>query len=307
MSKKCDLKMKKTLLTLAVCSIVLSACSKGEIENVNKKNENAVVLDNENIGNSASETVVDDKSTTNTDKVESDVVVEPTLDKSTITIPTSVKYPVSGQSIALLHSKWNLQAVKPNLQSNSNICNDASITPLILMEMAQAKGFVAKSFPNEHKKNKVDVPRWSDLDVKVDKLSPEKPLTYTIGIEAELDRPTSISVMKNDVSTLWENYGNGQKIADSTDSYLYVEIKDAQTISASEKGGNLTAKCKVEMLVAEGYRTWHGLLFADMVDLPVTSFLPLNKTPINGNREQNTVTKVITIKESKGAFKVLGL
>lgn len=224
-------------------------------------------------------------STKPADSVEPDKVTEPTLDKSTITIPTSVKYPVNGQSIALLHSKWNLQAIKPNLKNNPNICNDASITPLILMEIAQKKGFIAKSFPNEHKKNKVDVPRWSDLDVKVDKLSPEKPLTYTIGIEAELDRPTSISVMKNDVSTLWENYGNGQKVADSTDSYLYVEIKNAETMSASEKGGNLSAKCKLEMLVAEGYRTWNGLLFADMSDLPVTSFLPLDKTPIDGNRE----------------------
>lgn len=299
--------MKKTILTLALCSIILPACSKVEVEGVNTKNENAVVLEKVNSNHPVSEAVVEDLSSVNIDKAEFNAVVEPVLDKSTITIPTSVKYPVSGQSIALLHSKWNLQATKPNLKSNPNICNDASITPLILMEVAQKKGFIAKGFPNEHKKNKVDVPRWSDLDVKVDRLTPEKPLTYTIGIEAELDQPTSISVMKNDVSTLWENYGNGQKVADSTDSYLYVEIKNAETISASEKGGNLSAKCKIVMLVAEGYRTWNGLLFADMKDLPVTSFLPLNKTPIDGNREQNTITKEITIKESKGTFRILGL
>lgn len=297
----------KNLLTVVVCSILLAACSQNEVESVPTGNENAVVLDIKKNNHSVGETEVKEVSSSDSDNEELGADLEPTLDKSTINIPTTVKYPVSGQSIAVLHSKWNIQAVKPNLKSNSNVCNDASITPLILMEMAQKKGFVAKSFPNEHKKNNVTVPRWSDLDVKVDKLSPEKPLTYTIGIEAELDKPTSLSVMKNDVSTLWENYGNGQKVADSTDSYLYVEIKNAETISKSEQSGILSAKCKVEMLVAEGYRTWRGLLFADMKDLPVTSFLPLDKTPIDGNREQNNVTKVITIRESKGAFKILGL
>lgn len=41
--------MKKTILTLAVYSIFLSACSKVEVESPNNKNENSVVLGGERV------------------------------------------------------------------------------------------------------------------------------------------------------------------------------------------------------------------------------------------------------------------
>lgn len=299
--------MKKNLLALMICSLLITACSKSDSNNrAETPKKDSSVLNQPESSSPLENEVLEPNGEGVEEKNDKEEVVNPSLNATAITLPSKVKYPVSGQSIPLLHAKWNLQAVKPKLNNNPNICGDESITPLILMEFAQKKGFVAKPFPNEHKKNKVAVPRWSDLDVKVDQLSPDKPLEYTVGIEAELDKPTSLSVMKNDLSTLWENYGSGQKVADSTDSYLYVEIKNIETVSSSNKGGNIFAKCNVNMLVAEGYRTWNGLLFADMQDLPVTSFLPLSKVPVDGDRTQNTLSKVITIIESKGNFSIKG-
>lgn len=215
-----------------------------------------------------------------------------------------VSYPVSSGSIPNLYNKWSLQVIKPNLVDSKNICAEETIKPLMLMAMAQKSGFVEKKFPKAHKANDVETLRWSDVNIDTDKINKKNPLEYTVAIESEMENANTLVVMKNNITTWWEDATDGRKKGESKDTFFFAEIKNAKTLSSSLKNGKLNATCEMSILVANGYRTWDGMLFTDMQDLPVTSFLPYTSDIKKQDRKSEVVTKKFKLHEKDGNMMV---